>query len=434
MRYPIFTLVVLLFAGLELGNPVSAAENTYVYILNFDNIQDETATEWLGIGFADKLREKLSSQNGLHIRSRQDLEKIMDDRQRLLSQPRGSNNVLLLGKFNRSLDKISVSVQLIDIATWEELDSKKVLGKYSEISLLMDTLYNAVSTMLKPLLPEDKPLKRPYPDMNVSTTKTPLPTVHKQSTDVAGNIDSAIEDLEISMDIVIGAREEASEMDMDVEGEWTLDLNVDNEEEENPENDVNTDILVGVIETLTKNPYRVKMEKPRFEYDTENDDNMKVIFPVTYALKETILKDMLYSMPYTGLKQDGTLTIFSFNKEKFNFPQATVDKLKYGTYRKVPVIQFVDKNSEPVVVIADTPDYELHSIGSDRTIFVPTHRFSPLVDITVGGWEIHIAMETVSISVDYTFIIDVKDVNRLEGVKLKFILAEELPLYLNRLL
>ncbi len=434
MSRTIISIILGLFLGIGLIiNPVSAEPNTYLYILNFENVQNDVPTDWLRQGFADKLREALADQKYLHLKNANDLEKIMDDRSRMLSQPRGSKNLLILGKYDRALDELIVNIQLINIATWEEVGLKQVNGNYTELQSLMDNIDQMILEMLKPFLPEDIPLKRPYPDLRVEIKPTPKPSVLTRTSSVAKNIDSAIEDLEKSMDIAIGAREENSEQDMDVAGEWSLDLNVDHEEEVNPENDLNTDMLVEVIESLLKNPYNVKMTPPRFEYYVEDDSTMKVIFHVEYVLKETILKDMLYSIPYTGLKQDGTLTIFVFNKEKFNFPKYLVDKLKYGTYRKVPVIRFVDQKEHPVVVIADTPDYTIYNQQADRFKLVPVHHFSPLVDITVGGWEINIAMETVAINVDYTFDIPVNQIDRLEGVRIKFIPATELSDYLNHL-
>ena len=52
---------------------------------------------------------------------------------------------------------------------------------------------------------------------------------------------------------------------------------------------------------------------------------MTVRFPVSYKLKEEIIKDMLTNLPYTGLEQNGSLTIFYFNRESFNFTEKVLD-------------------------------------------------------------------------------------------------------------
>ncbi|MEE1572261.1 MAG: hypothetical protein V1257_01545, partial [Candidatus Neomarinimicrobiota bacterium] len=66
--------------------------------------------------------------------------------------------------------------------------------------------------------------------------------------------------------------------------------------------------------------------------------------------------------------------------------------------------------------------------------FVPTHHFSPLIDFTIGGWSLQIAMETVKIHVDYTFTMKVNEIQQLGKVSLKFIPENQLEDVLNPLL
>ena len=67
----------------------------------------------------------------------------MSNRSLLSQQKPGTKNFLVLGKFERSLDKIMLSVQLIDIATWDEVDSRKVTGYYNKIDDLKCITYSA---------------------------------------------------------------------------------------------------------------------------------------------------------------------------------------------------------------------------------------------------------------------------------------------------
>jgi hypothetical protein len=64
-------------------------------------------------------------------------------------------------------------------------------------------------------------------------------------------------------------------------------------------------------------------------------------------------------------------------------------------------------------------------------LFVPTHHFSPLIDFTAGGWSLQIAMETVNITADYTFTMNVNKIHQLGKVSLKFIPENELGNYLK---
>ena len=68
----------LIFAALLFGE--SAA---YVYVLPFDNIQNDPALDWISSGLSDMTREEIKNIYGVRVKSREDLEVIMNDRKKL---------------------------------------------------------------------------------------------------------------------------------------------------------------------------------------------------------------------------------------------------------------------------------------------------------------------------------------------------------------
>jgi TolB-like protein len=402
-----------------------------LYLIKFDNIQDDKAVEWLRDGFPDLIREEFIKNNDIKLRNQSDLERVMNNRTLLRRASRRSRDILLLGKFDRIQDEVNIGLQLVDIANWEELDKRNFTGSHQDISSLSHRLVETVHTMLMPLLPIKKEVKKDSKVLTSSTSQYVTKEMPQRAYELTKSIDRGIDLLEESMDLVIGAKEIPSETDPDITGEWVLDLNVNNQEQENPENDINTRMLIQVLENLTTSPYKVRLSKPRFEYDTENDDQMNVVLPVTYSLKEHIIKDMLTSLPYSGLRQEGSFTVFMFDKEKFNFPADLRERLRTGAHRVIPVVRFFNDEGEIVVVIVDTPEAYWHSKTSKNVLFIPTHHFSPLIDFTVGGWSLQIAMETVNISVDYTFTMNLDKIHQLGKVSLKFIPETELGNYLK---
>ena len=102
-------------------------------ILNFDNVQNDPAVEWIAAGLSDMAREEIKNVYGVRIKSKEDLETIMNDRSLMLKQPRGSRNLLVLGKYNRNLDKINVTIQIVDVANWEELAKSQVTEVYTQV-------------------------------------------------------------------------------------------------------------------------------------------------------------------------------------------------------------------------------------------------------------------------------------------------------------
>lgn len=425
--------VILLLSAILCAGP---RPYVYLYVIDFDNLKNDTSTDWLRNGLADMVREAFADESEISLQNKEDLEEIMANRKMLLHQPRGSKNFLLLGKFDRAGENIELGIQLINIATWEEVESRKLKGKFSEIPALGKSLSENLDAMLTPYLPDRVKKRSPYPAFTEPESKPKIPTTMKKAGSVTGSIDIALDNLEESMDLAMGARSrEPVPEDMDAEGVWEMDLNVGNQAHDNPENEENTNLLISVIENLTASPYRVRMARPEFNYDKDDQTEMEVVFPVTYSLKENLIKDMLRTLPYTGLKQDGTLTIFYFNREKFNFPENLYNSVRSGSHRSTPVIQFLDDHGNPSVVIADSPVKSVYSMEIRKGIvFIPTHYFSPLMDVTIGGWSLQVAMETVDIPVKYRFRIPVDIVKDVSRVRLEFIRDGKLVDYLSDLL
>jgi len=420
---------ILLLAGLISAAPPSL----HVYVIPFDNTKNDAGIGWLSNAFAEMINSELSQHDRIYLKDKSGLEEVMTNRSLLLQQRPGTKNFLILGKFERALNKISVAVQLIDIATWDEIDRRKLKGDYNDITGINQSLTENINTMLTPFLP--KPEKGPYPVLTEGKRIRTLPTYAEKAIDVSSSIDIAIGELEKKMDLNIGARSEIDPKGLrEEDGEWVLDISKDNFKDSRPENNFNTNMMVEVLGNLMNNPYQVNLQRPQFNYDPENRKEFQIVMSVNYALKANIIKDMLTSLPYSGLKEDGNLTVFYFNRDKYNFPKDISEKIQFGQYRTVPVIQLQDNNGNPLVILVDSPDQSVHGLASRRILFKPFHFFSPLIDFTVGGWSMQVALETVDIPVTYKFNMDVNTANNISRVSLKFIPENELHGFLSKLL
>ena len=143
-------------------------------------------------------------------------------------------------------------------------------------------------------------------------------------------------------------------------------------------------------------------------------------------IKGDIINDMLTSLPYTGLKQDGSLTIVHFDRENFNFSPELTKNISLGNYRSVPVIRFLDKDGIIMAIILDTPESRWYDMSSNKIHFLPLHQFSPLVDFMMGGWSLQVALEDVEIKAHYSLQMSIEEVDRISRVSLKFVPEAEL--------
>ena len=306
-------------------------------------------------------------------------------------------------------------------------------GDYNDVTGMNRLLTESVNMMLTPYLP--KPIISPYPTLTEGKRMRTPPTYAAKAIDVSSSIDDAILELEKKLDLNIGARgEEDPKALREENGEWVLDISPKSYEDSRPENQFNTTMMVDVLGNLMSNPYEVKLERPQFNYDPDNRKEFQISLPIQYQLKGSIIKDMLKSLPYSGLKQDGNLTVFYFNRDKYNFPKDISEKIQLGTYRSIPVVQLLDQTGKPLVVLVDSPDQGIHGLQSDRVLFKPFRFFSPLIDFAVGGWSMQVSLETVDIPVEYTFKMDVNSANKISRVSLKFIPENELHAFLSKIL
>ena len=428
-------LIHSIISSLVLFSVLQAGPAVYLYIIQFDNVTQESSIDWLGQGFVDMLNAKLTDVSKLRLRGQEDLESIMNNRSLLLHQPRGSRNFLLLGKFERKLDNVEINLQLVDIATWDEADRRKLTGNYNKVSELNLKLNSTVEAMLAPFIPLEKKKKSIYPEFSLKKPPAINSSIYIDTKNVSRNIDKAIDELEKSMDLVIGARGVDSKDETLKKGEeWVLELGSSSQPSYNPENDANSLMLMKVLDDLMSSPYNIIIKKPLFEFDVENVKNMNVSIQIEYSLKEHIIADMLKSLPYTGLKQDGTLMVFDFNKEKFNFSDAIREKIRFGKYRAIPVISFLNEFNKPAVLIVDSPEAAIHRLESRNVHYVTDHKFSPLIDFTIGGWSMQVAMESVKIPVRYSFILPIETADSIRRISLKFVPEAELSTYLQSIL
>jgi len=425
-KRPLYSLCMMVISA----NFLAASPKLYLYLLPFDNNNNEQVIAWLGTGFTDMLTKEMTAIEGLFLRNRNDLENIMNNRGLLLKQPRDSRNILVLGQYSRKMDEISIDMQFIDIANWEELDQREVIGSYNNIPQLNNELADVVKTVCTPYLPEKKTTKKIYPDFTTPQATAIPRTFGERGAVITSSIDDALIELEQSMDFVIGARgkpKEAPAKERGAEDEWVVDINNRPFNEPLPENVNNTVLLDQVLANLMDKPYDVFIYKPTYVYDEDEDDKMITVnMRVDYGIKGDIINDMLTSLPYTGLTQDGSLTIVHFDRENFNFSPELTKNISLGNYRSVPVIRFFDKDGIVMAIILDTPESRWYEMSSNKIHFIPLHQFSPLVDFTMGGWSLQVALEDVDIKAHYSLQMSIEEVDRISRVSLKFVPEAEL--------
>ena len=101
-----------------------------LYIIPFDNTKTDAPINWLSDAFPEMIESELSNYDHVFLKDESGLEQVMSNRAILMQQRPGTKNFLILGKYERALEKLTVSVQLIDISSWDEVGIKKIRGEW----------------------------------------------------------------------------------------------------------------------------------------------------------------------------------------------------------------------------------------------------------------------------------------------------------------
>ena len=143
---------------------------------------------------------------------------------------------------------------------------------------------------------------------------------------------------------------------------------------------------------------------------------------------------MLRSLPYTGVRQEGTLTTIEFARNKFPISGELNDRITKGEFRVVPVVKFLGQNGKVHTAILDSGDPYWNSQSRKKSNTRIEHIFSQLVAFTVSGWSLQVTMEAVDINATYTVEMPRTEVGQLSQVVVEFVPESKLQKYLSNVL
>ena len=388
-----------------------------LYILEFDNLRNDPSVAWLSSGFVDILSKKFTDLDGVRVYGRPALEKILQDKTILLTHRAGTDNILIIGTFSRELDQVTVNVQIINVSNWAELGLVRTVGSMNNITILGSDLFAKLTAGLKENIPPSPKPGELYPLGGY----TDMPEMNRQTKEVGKSIGQALEGLEKAMDIFIGARGVTGGT-VPSRGKFSRELNFGTKETPSVPASKEAMMLEEILELVAANPYGVQIGEPKVEVDPENKGKMVFLsLPVKYSLKEDLISDMLRSLPYTGVRQEGTLTTIEFARNKFPISNKLSDRIAKGEFRVVPVVQLLDQSGNVYTTILDSGDPYWHSQSRKNTNTRTEHIFSQLVVFTVSGWSLQVTMEAVDINATYTVEMPRTEVGQLSQVVIEFV-------------
>lgn len=416
-----------------------------LFILDFDNLPGDTRLDWLSKALKDMVLLRMEEEPRIIARDAGDIAPFLEGRvaERAGEARRlASNTLLLMGAYRREDARLVVDLQLLDMKDWSSLRMESLEALYSDIPQLNELLVEKVLSMVKGLeffsgidleAPPEAAV-RPFPPLEaVRPGLAPAEEYSRQLPQVQEDLARALEDLEEVMDVYSGYRqeptgtlqsEESYYRDFQLEGFGTLPV----------EKARYTELFEDVLRRVADNPYSADIGDLSLEVDPYNDNRVYISIPVSYRVKQTLVEDMLYSLPYVSTREERRLRTIRFDKSKFNFTSNLIDRIARGDYRVVPVVQLLDPQGVVRAVLVDSPDMSWERyFPRDGVRVVRQKRFVPLLAITTSGFSVDVRLETSDVDVFYEFDIDVNQLSSYARVVVRFMKEDALLRFLGSL-
>ena len=416
-----------------------------LFILDFDNIQGDTRLDWLSRALKDMVLLRMEEEPRIIARDAGDITPFLEARvaERAGETRRlASNSLLLMGTYRRQDARLVVDLQLLDMRDWSSLQRESLEALYSDIPQLNELLVEKVLSMVKgveffsgiDLEAPPEAVERPLPPSEaVRPGFAPTEEYGRTLPQVQEDLARALEDLEEAMDSYSGYRQEPTGT-LQSEGSYYRDFQLEGSGALPEEKARYTELFEDVLRRVAENPYSADIGDLSLEVDPYNDNRVYISIPVSYRVKQTLVEDMLYSLPYVATREERRLRTIRYDKSKFNFSSSLIDRIARGDYRVMPVVQLLDPQGVVRAVLVDSPDMSWERyFPRDGLRVVRQKRFVPLMAITTSGFSVDVRLETADVDVFYEFDINVDQLSSYARVVVRFMKEDELLGFLRSL-
>ncbi|MFC1542998.1 hypothetical protein ACFL4K_00495 [Candidatus Neomarinimicrobiota bacterium] len=414
-----------------------------LFVLDFDNLQGDPRMDWLSKALKDMILLRMEEESRIIARDAGDIAPFLEGRisERVIeARQLASNSVLLMGTYRRVDARLVSDLQLLDMQDWSSLTRQSLEALYSDIPKLNELLVEKVVSMVKGLeffsgIDLDAPLTAaPLPSPEAAMSRyAPTEEYTRQLPQVQEDLARALEDLEEAMDVYSGYRQEPTGT-LQAEDSYYRDFQLEGFGTLPEEKARHTELFEDVLRRVADNPYAAEIGELSLEVDPYDNNRVYISIPVSYEVKQILVEDMLYSLPYVSTREARRLRTIRYDKSKFNFSSDLVNRIARGDYRIVPVVQLSDQQGVAQAVLVDSPDISWERyFPRDGIRVVRQKRFVPLLAITTSGFNVDVRMETSDVDVFYEFDIDVNQLSSYARVAVKFMKEDQLLTFLRSL-
>ncbi|MFC1484161.1 hypothetical protein ACFL6Q_03850 [Candidatus Neomarinimicrobiota bacterium] len=447
LRRVLPAVLVMLGVTGGISGQVSQADQNAVtlFVLDFDNRYGDPRLEWLTQALKDMVLLRMEEERRITGRDAGDVTPFLDSRMgdRAGETTRlASNNLVLMGAYWREDARLVVDLQLLDMRNWSSLGRAVVEALYSDIPQLNQSLAAKVRDLVRgveffsgididALIVRKKP-RAVLPELDERPAYTPPDEDYqRQILSHQEDLARALDDLEEAMDVYSGYKQEPSGTQQTGEA-YYRDFSLEGMGALPAEKARHTAQFEDILQRVARNPYSAEIGDLDLAVDPYKDNRIFISIPVAYTVKQDLLEEMLYSLPYVSTREERNLRMLRYDKSKFNFTNNLVDRIARGDYRMIPVVQLLDPNGALRAVIVDSPDmsWERYFPRRGNVRVVRQKRFYPLLAITTSGFNVDVRLETADVDIFYELDIQAEQLSSYARVVVNFMKEDELYRFL----
>jgi len=401
--------------------------------MEFENINKDFTINHLQKALPDLIKENYAFRTDIQVEYAGDIEPYLSNDTFVGESPA----LIVNGRYFSTGKRVDVELEAYDIHTWELLEKKNFFCNSDDVVCLHDAFLIAIEEMLSPHFVDEGFL---YPNDDVKLSNRTVDLSQFSSTSQKSN--SIYEDMQNNI---------FDELDeMATYAEFNFDMNQNSSEHGQYGNryfrefdfssgeaakissvDDNTDRLIEIIDQFLRNPYNVQIGEMVVKFNKYNREIVDVAVPVEYAVKNSLIQDLLLNIPHEKLVNSSGLVQLKFSNSNFKFDPKLVEKLAYMKYQVFPVLYFTSEKGELQQVVIDTWKKKYSGIEINDIPFIRVDNFSPLFSIKPSSNSIQMNIDVSNLVTLYQFSVPYNTFGKYTKLSIKFLLESQLDRYLS---
>jgi len=413
-KYLLFLLLILSFSLSDSGY------NT-IYLMEFDNLQNNSSYSNLKNALPELIKENYSFRHDITIQYVENIDPYIEKYKP--SEHDTINAFIINGRYETVDDKFYIEFEAYDNRSWNQLVKRKIYCPLHDIACVHDAFIIAIEKSISPFLIDQ---------VDIETTRYAL-----QQTE-------AISSVQNSDNSFIDMVDDNEKLKKEIENnyykqEWFSDqyYREFNLKELIPEsiseNQDNEQKLEKILEQILKTPYDVFINELQLELDPYDSEMIIVELPIEYSMINILSQELLTSLPYKKYLNENDDVIIQFSRDDFIFDQNFMNKLALTKFQIIPIIYLHDKLGMPQFIIIDSWNNKFENTAINNLSVFVENQFTPLFSLTPGIDKVQLTINTGTLHRLYRFSIPYEKIGDYTKVTVKFMHENELEKILDNI-